>query len=593
MRNNLLSLRNISTQMDNTQLILASGKKVNSALDNPSSYYQAQSLTNRASDLSTLLDGMSQGIQVIKAANEGVESSLQLLEQMQAVTSQAESQRVTEVPAKEYFEALVGENGAVVSTAEELRDAITTGKETICVYGAIDLGDITTTGSLQLKANQKLVGVGYFGNFDTQTSKFSSITATDTRSGGNLIYIAQDGCLVDGLSINYKNMVENRGAFALRIQGTGVTATLQNLDIKAEFSDVNSGYGRAAIQIANNARVSVDGKINISTTGNRGWGIWASQSTIEINANTNIITSGQEGHGIHSYSNSTINIQNKVNIFALGHYAYGLYTSMTGNNKINITSTAEIYFRILSKEITNSYSSEQRINILEIAQGAKLAFEKDGKTNWYKVQKDYRDENTSTTTANYITADNVTSKLNVANTSPWQTPDEASNDILINAQEYQDQFNEAIRQYDKLINDTSYKGINLLKGDTLKVTFNETGEHTYLIQGQDISAQNLGISEVIWGNLGDIAATQEILQAAISTLRQLSEDLGLQFNVLQTRSDFTDALINVLETGADKLTLADMNEASAQYLSLQTRQQLAINSLSLASQASQAVLRLF
>ena len=79
MRNNLLSLRNISTQMDNTQLILASGKKVNSALDNPSSYYQAQSLTNRASDLSTLLDGMSQGIQVIKAANEGVESSLQLL----------------------------------------------------------------------------------------------------------------------------------------------------------------------------------------------------------------------------------------------------------------------------------------------------------------------------------------------------------------------------------------------------------------------------------------------------------------------------------------------------------------------------------
>ena len=75
MRSNLLSLRNISTQMDNTQLILASGKKVNSAIDNPNNYYQASSLMNRASDLETLLQGMEQGIQVIQAANGGIEKA--------------------------------------------------------------------------------------------------------------------------------------------------------------------------------------------------------------------------------------------------------------------------------------------------------------------------------------------------------------------------------------------------------------------------------------------------------------------------------------------------------------------------------------
>ena len=81
MRNNLLSLRNISKQMDKTQLILATGKKVNSAIDNASAYYQARSLTNRAADLTALLDAMGQGIQTIEAANAGLEKATAFLEQ--------------------------------------------------------------------------------------------------------------------------------------------------------------------------------------------------------------------------------------------------------------------------------------------------------------------------------------------------------------------------------------------------------------------------------------------------------------------------------------------------------------------------------
>ena len=72
MRSNLNSLKNISKQMNTTQERLSTGKKVNSAIDNASSYYQARALTNRASDLDALLDAMGQGIQTIQAATQGL-----------------------------------------------------------------------------------------------------------------------------------------------------------------------------------------------------------------------------------------------------------------------------------------------------------------------------------------------------------------------------------------------------------------------------------------------------------------------------------------------------------------------------------------
>ena len=85
MRSNLSSLKVIQSQMDKTQERLSTGKKVNSAIDNASSYYQARSLTNRAADLDSLLDSMGQGIQTIQAANEGIEAVTSFVEQMKSI----------------------------------------------------------------------------------------------------------------------------------------------------------------------------------------------------------------------------------------------------------------------------------------------------------------------------------------------------------------------------------------------------------------------------------------------------------------------------------------------------------------------------
>ena len=98
MRSNLLSLQNTQSLMDTTQERLSTGKKVNSAIDNPSSYYTAQSLNNRASDLSSLLDSMGQAIQTIKAADEGIEAITTFAQQAKAVAQSAADSSVGREP---------------------------------------------------------------------------------------------------------------------------------------------------------------------------------------------------------------------------------------------------------------------------------------------------------------------------------------------------------------------------------------------------------------------------------------------------------------------------------------------------------------
>jgi flagellin-like hook-associated protein FlgL len=232
---------------------------------------------------------------------------------------------------------------------------------------------------------------------------------------------------------------------------------------------------------------------------------------------------------------------------------------------------------------------------------------------------------------------------------------------------YMEQFNAIREQIDKLASDSGYKGINLLKGDSLTVTFNEGRDNQLTITGVTATTDgDLAIGKAQWAGAAvaipdnpvdtkaethaevaagtvfkygddfykstvvveankapDFTKSTKLVAAkdgtetkyydfsnkanveeaiknsinaandAITKLRTFSSDFGNNYAIVETRESFTTNLINVLEEGADKLTLADMNEESANMLALQTRQQLAINSLSLASQAAQSVLKLF
>ena len=89
-RSNLLQLQQTSKLIDTTQTDLATGKKVNSALDNAISFFTAQGLDTRANNLSSLLDSMSNGISTIQAANNGITAITKLVQSAQAIVSQAQ-----------------------------------------------------------------------------------------------------------------------------------------------------------------------------------------------------------------------------------------------------------------------------------------------------------------------------------------------------------------------------------------------------------------------------------------------------------------------------------------------------------------------
>lgn len=89
MRSNLLSMQNTAALLDQTQQRVATGLKVNTAIDNPQSFFTAQGLNNRASDLSTLLDSMGLAVQTLNAASQGIDAIQKLVQQAKATATQA------------------------------------------------------------------------------------------------------------------------------------------------------------------------------------------------------------------------------------------------------------------------------------------------------------------------------------------------------------------------------------------------------------------------------------------------------------------------------------------------------------------------
>ncbi len=379
MRSNLLSLQNTQSLMDMTQERLSTGKKVNSAIDNPSSYYTAQGLTNRASDLEALLDSMGQGIQTLKAANEGIESITSFVQQAKAVANTARDTTV--------------------------KSSLTAGSD------YVNLPD---------------------GQTKTVTVKVGDQEATAT--------------------------IEANGADA---------------EIGDAVTELNNALGTLALPEG------------VGAAGDTNW--------------------------------------DDILVFAEG----------TGENAgkivLNFVTDKDVDFGSVN------------INV----------------SGWSSV--------------------NMSGKLN-------------PNDRVSSMNQY----NEILNQIDQIASDATYKGVNLLKDDDLKVIFNEDRSSYLDVKGDNATSAGLGLSTVDdWSTTTLIDQTITDIEAAISDLRNMASTFGNNYSIVQTRQDFTENLINVLEEGSDNLILADMNEESANMLALQTRQQLGINSLSLASQAAQGVLSLF
>jgi flagellin-like hook-associated protein FlgL len=158
------------------------------------------------------------------------------------------------------------------------------------------------------------------------------------------------------------------------------------------------------------------------------------------------------------------------------------------------------------------------------------------------------------------------------------------------------QYNQIITQITTTAQDSSFNGINLLNGDSLKLVFDETGKSTSTITGVTFGPGGLGLKSLTAGtDFLDNATTNSVLSTlnnASITLRSQASAFGANLSIVQIRQDFNKNLINVLQTGSSALTLADSNEEAANSQALSTRQSIATSALSLANQAQQSVLQL-
>src|SRR5450759_4223532 len=140
-RQNLLSLQSTADLLSTTQNRLATGNKVNSALDNPTSFFTAQSLNNRASDISNLLDGIGNGVQVLQAANTGITSLQKLVDTAKSIANQ-----VLQTTVGYSTKSTVTSAAALGGTAANLVDAATIkAGQTIIVAASGNLPAVTVT----------------------------------------------------------------------------------------------------------------------------------------------------------------------------------------------------------------------------------------------------------------------------------------------------------------------------------------------------------------------------------------------------------------------------------------------------------------
>ncbi len=406
MRSNLSSLKSIQKQMDTTQERLSTGKKVNSAIDNASSYYQSRALTNRASDLESLLDSMGQGIQTIQAANEGLEAVTSYVEQLKSVANSAYS---------------------LDTTLANYEDSIES----------------------------------YRKQFDAIQTEISKLVADSSYQGINLLR-------GNKLTVTFNESRSNK----FDIQGQDIV-------------------GKMNIQKASDAwKATAGGDGGLKTTSAITVGKW-DETTY---AKDSLVTTRTSG-------TTTAFKAVDGGWYKLDGTAVSDAATIDGLNKATDDAARGAITKTDGVKITAGTGTE-------IAAGAQIYNVKVGDANVQAVES---------ADAYYSIADG--SKLAVADTT---------NDVKV-AANYASQIDTTLTE----------------------------------------------ISE------------------AIDYLRSFSTELGNNYSIIETRQEFTEAMIDVLETGADNLVLADMNEESANYLALQTRQQLAINSLSLASQSAQSILSLF
>lgn len=570
MRSNLLSLKNTQSMMDKTQDRLSTGYKVNSAMDNPSSYFTAQSLNSRADDLSTLLDSIGQAISTLEVADQGITSLQKFVEQAKSVANSARD--TANVSAKT--------TSSIKFDLDNLKSQIVAEKAVPNAKAGdtmtIRVGDSTKlTGTANVNEDSKLKDLGLedatAGSIVVDGKEYK--LATDSTTGNSMTskvaaasvmkIVGMDGdtyTLADESGNTISVAKANVTAGTVTTHTIGIGDTVTNTDeVEITVSEDGKTTATAAFKLTANAGTttayeaqSLTGKIETTINVAKGSTVADFAKVVETMIGTKVFDASIEESNLVFKTLDTTSIEVK------GTIAEKLGMDKGQTITLEDTDTAE--------------SLRLKINDLD---GVSAEFDDKGRLVIKSEQGD-----------DLVISGDLADKLGVSGAATNGSNERAT---------YAKQFDAILTQINELVQDTSYKGINLLNGDNLTVVFNEDRTSTLELKGVTFDATGLGFTTAKneWIDNDSIDTALDQISKATSSLRAQASEFGQNLSTVQIREDFTENMVNQLTTGADKLTLADMNEEGANMLALQTRQQLGINSLSLASQAAQSVLSLF
>lgn len=140
----------------------------------------------------------------------------------------------------------------------------------------------------------------------------------------------------------------------------------------------------------------------------------------------------------------------------------------------------------------------------------------------------------------------------------------------------EDKYAAILEQMDMVSEDSSYRGINLLDGDTMTTFFNEHRTSSLISEGFKASYEGLGLETEDFTSLEAITLKLEQIDEARNSLRNYASTLTNDLNIISIRQNSTFSMINILKEGRDQLTLIDQNEESARLLAAQSRRQIQV-----------------
>jgi len=376
-----------------------------------------------------------------------------------------------------------------------------------------------------------------------------------------------------GSGVNGNIVTDGNGNSTVYLQGATITDTLNAIDLATGSKTTIVTGGNAALSVAPGSTassVSASGQLQIST---------GTSNDLAVSGTGNALSA--LGLGGNQGTATTFNASRTA---AAGTIAGKTltFTAFNGGTPVSVTFGDGTGGTVKTLDQLNAALKADNLQATVDATGKLLI----------TVNNDFASSTLGSLAAGGAIGGTITTAL------AWSTASTPVEDLTAQAvrSNLLSQYNNILAQITTTAQDASFNGINLLGGDTLKLTFNETGKSTLSITGVNFDAPGLGLANLTNGvDFIDNAATNKTianLTAADTSLRSEASGLGSNLSIVQIRQDFSKNLINVLQTGSSNLTLADTNEEAANSQALATRQSIAVSALSLANQSQQAVLQL-